>query len=315
MRAYLADPTIPDGVALREIDSPSADEGVAVVSVTAASLNWGEVQHVRSFRMIPAGERVGWDVAGVVKEAATDGVGPAVGTPVFGWCRDRGSWAEEVAVPVEYLAILPDGLSPVDASTLGVAALTAHAATQRARRPLDGASVLITGATGGVGLFAIQLSSDAGANVIASLRRPEDEAMVREAIVPGVDFVAEVGIDPAGPGADLIIEPVGGQLLSNALKRVAPRGVIVTIGRADPDDAVMPAGWFLKGARVDGLSIGSELTEPGAQTAALELLGAMVREGRLDTAVARVMPAIELGEAMRLLIDRDVRGKVVISWE
>jgi NADPH:quinone reductase-like Zn-dependent oxidoreductase len=314
MRAYVADPGVPDGIALHDVPSPTPGGGVAVVSVRAFSLNRGEVQHVRSYRLLPAGARLGWDVAGVVTAQATDGTGPDVGTEVFGWCQERGSWAEEVAVPVDHLVPTPAGLSTLDASTLGVAALTAYQATRQCRRPLGSATVLVNGSTGGVGLFAIQLASLGGAKVIASVQRAEDEALIRDAVGPNVTFDIEIGIDPERDPVDLVIETVGGQLLSNALVRVAPGGAVATIGRTDPADAVVPSGWFLKGARLEGVTVGTGLQGSGGVGAALAELGGLMVAGQLRSGVARVMPASDLPEAMRALIEREVRGKVVITW-
>lgn len=310
----MADPSAPAGVSLRDVPSPTPGPGVASVTVVATSLNRGEVQHVRNYRRIPDGERVGWDLAGIVKEPATDGTGPVAGTAVFGWCRERGSWAEEVAVPISDVAQAPAGLTAVDASTLGVAALTAHEALELARRPLRSASVLVTGSTGGVGLFAVQLARLAGATVIASVRRAEDAAQVLREVGDPDGVEVEVGLDSAGEPVDLVLETVGGDLLSAALERVAPGGTVVSIGRTDPTHSEVPAGWFLKGARLDGLSIGSALPADGGAARALAAMGELVARGRLRTGVQRVVPATQMPAAMEALMERRVRGKVVLTW-
>src|SRR5262245_1803701 len=117
MQAYVVDHSTPSGIALRDVASPRASRGVAVVAVTATSLNVGESRRVRNHEY-PHGGRVGSDFAGVVKEQATDGSGWGVGTEVFGWCADPGSWASELAVRVDRMAPIPAGVSMVEASTL-----------------------------------------------------------------------------------------------------------------------------------------------------------------------------------------------------
>jgi NADPH:quinone reductase-like Zn-dependent oxidoreductase len=312
VKAYLADHSATCGVTLQEIDPPTPGAGVAVVAVAASSLNRGEVQHVMRHHFIPHGERVGWDFSGVVVAAATDGSGPAVGEAVFGWCMARGAWGEQVAVPVTELSVAPPGLSLLDASTLGVAALTAHAALGRIRRRPAGAKVLVTGATGGVGLFALQLAAVAGAAVTASVRRETDASYVRG--LAGEAIGVEVGIDPKGEPADLVIDSLGGASLANAMHRVAPGGAIVSLGRTEPGDCAVPPNWFLKGSRLDGLNVYSAFRR-GAVAEALSEMGALVAAGRLRTGVELVRPAGDLPQAMEMLIDRKVRGKAVITWE
>lgn len=312
MKAFVADHTSELGVVLGDAPDPSAGPGRVVVEVRAVSLNRGEVLQVAKYHSLAPGTVVGWDFAGVVVETATDGVGPDNGTEVYGWNDQRGTWADRVAVRVGQLATMPPGLDMHDASTLGVAALTAYAALGRTRLPLLGARVLVTGATGGVGTFSTQLALIGGAVTTAVVRPEADEDDVRMLVPDGA--AVERGFDPDGPPADLIVESVGGESLSTAIRRVATGGVVVTIGRTTVAESSVPAGWFQKHAQLHGLSFSRDFALPGAPTAALERLGALVASGSLRTNITALVPKSQLTDVMRALLDRQVRGKVVVDW-
>ena len=312
MRAYVVDRAADLGMREAEIDAPVASRGHAVVDVHATSLNRGELLHLERYRSLPEGTVPGWDVAGVVVEAATDGAGPAVGTPVFGWTPSRGAWAERVAVRTDHLGVVPDGLSMADASTLGVAALTAYAALDRAPRPLPGARVLVTGATGGVGTFAVQLALLAGARTHAVVRDQPGATDPRQLLPAAAQ--REPILDPRGAPADLIIETVGGDMLTAALERVATNGTVVTLGRTSDTPAMLSPGWFLKHAQVHGLSFASSFGGVRSFGAALGQLGALVVAGSLNTNITATAHADGLVELARGVLERDIRGKAVAIW-
>jgi NADPH2:quinone reductase len=313
MRAFVADHSSSTGFCLADVPEPNAGQGVVVVAVSASSLNRGEVQHVRRYRSIPDGGGLGWDFAGTVLRSATDGTGPGVGEPVFGWSPTRGAWAEQLAVPIEHLARLPESVSPVEASTLGVAGLTATAALALAGRPLRDGHVVVTGATGGVGLLTTQLARLEGAHTWAVVRpatQPEWDGTMTDRVVRMI-----AGFDDADlPPPDLVVESVGGDVLSAALDVVADDGTVVTLGRTVELPATLPAGWFHKNAVLRGLSFSKEYREPGTTEQALSRLARLIGDGSLSADVGAVVPSVELGSAMDAVIDRTVRGKAVILW-
>lgn len=166
MRALLFDPEPPHRLRIGDAPDPVPRDFEVLVDTATVSLNFGEL----AFRA-PAqelGTVFGWDAAGVISRAAADGTGPPVGARVvtFGW---KGGWAERRAVATTELAVLPDSVDLGAASTLPVAGVTALQALHRLG-PILGRRVLVTGASGGVGRFAIQLAARAGAHVIASVR-------------------------------------------------------------------------------------------------------------------------------------------------
>src|SRR6266404_3134656 len=176
IRALIVDHNAPGHLALCEVDAPSPAPSQALVRVAAASLNAGEV---RGLAQANAGYRPGWDLAGTVEQAAADGSGPPVGARVVG-ILNAGSWAELVAVPTSSLAELPPSVSFAQASTLPIAGLTAFWYLKRGDIQ-PGRPVLITGASGGVGLFACQLARHFAAQVVAVIRRAQQEALVKRA--------------------------------------------------------------------------------------------------------------------------------------
>ncbi|HEY7870599.1 MAG TPA: alcohol dehydrogenase, partial [Methylomirabilota bacterium] len=174
-RAVVVDPDSPGRLVLRPVPEPAPDRGEAIIAVRAISLNRGEV---RRSTMAPAGWRPGWDLAGTVERAAADGSGPKVGARVVGFLPE-GAWAERVAVPTHALAALPDKVTFSQAATFPVAGLTAmHALAKNGT--ILGKRVLVTGATGGVGDFAVQLARLGGAHVTATARRADQAPALRQ---------------------------------------------------------------------------------------------------------------------------------------
>src|SRR5262245_37760071 len=173
--AVVVDHAVSGRLTLREVAPPTPLPSEALVRVAAISLNRGETRRAME---AADGWCPGWDLAGVVAQAAADGSGPRAGARVVGFLRS-GAWAESVVVPTNALAELPDAVTFAQAATLPVAGLTAlYALTKRGL--LLHRRVCITVATGGVGDFAIQLAHLVGAQVIAQVRRPEQVALVKQ---------------------------------------------------------------------------------------------------------------------------------------
>src|SRR5919197_1474540 len=166
MRALVATGNPQSPLQLRDVDEPSPSTGETIVEVKAVSINRGEL---RLLATRPEGWRPGQDISGVVVQAPPDGL--AVGTRVVALV-DQAGWAERAAVPANRIAGLPDGVTFAQAATLPVAGLTALRAL-RLGGMLLGQNVLVTGASGGVGHFAVQLAAHQGAHVVAISRQVE----------------------------------------------------------------------------------------------------------------------------------------------
>ena len=306
MRALVARRSAPHGIELADVDAPAQAVDEALVDVRAVSLNRGEARYLPRRE---EGTVHGWDVAGVVRQPAADGSGPAEGARVVGLV-DEGAWAERAAVRTDRLAELPEAVSFEDASTLPVAGLTTVRALA-VGAPLLGRRVLVTGAAGGVGRFAVQLAHRGGAHVTGVARDPErGEGLA----ALGTDEVIH-DLTPEGEPFDVILESVGGASLGAALSRVAPAGIVIAFGISSGEPTTFDVRGFYnrKGARLYGLRVFDELDRQHSAVRDLRFLAEEVAAGRLDTQISLTESWREAGSALEALVDRRVRGKAVLT--
>jgi len=288
---------------LAEVPDPELRPDEALVEVKAFSLNRGETRRLQT---LEPGTVTGWDLAGIVRRPAAEG-GPPEGARVVG-LMNPGAWAELAAVKIEHLGELPDGITFEQAATLPVAGLTALRSLEVIGFVL-GKRVLITGASGGVGRFAMQLAKLAGAHVTGIARRTEG---LKEL---GADELRPE-IAPDGPVYDAILDAVGGPVLGTAITRVAPGGTVVSFASTVPEPVSYPARELFArapGARLYGFYIFSELEHTRSASADLRRLADLVAEQRLDPQIDLTLPWSEAHRAIEALLDRQVNGKAVLT--
>jgi NADPH:quinone reductase len=291
-------------VELGEVPDPSPRSHEAVVEVHAAAVNRGEL---RLLKARAQGWQPGQDVAGVVVEQASDGSGPPVGIRVVGWPEQAG-WAEKVAVPTSHLAHIADQVTFPEAATLPIAGMTALRAL-RLGGVLAGKRVLVTGAAGGVGRFAVELAAGAGATVTGAVADEARAIGLEEIGASEITFELD---DLEGP-FDLILDAAGGPSLQGAIRLVAPGGDIVIYGNSSNTPAEISFSDF-RGhalARITAFFV-YESGAPPTFGEDLQTLANMVAEGRLHPQIGLEVPWTDANSAFEALANRKVNGKAVL---
>jgi len=244
---------------------------------------------------------LGSDVAGVVTQAAGNGTGPRVGTRVVALAN--GGFAQRIAVDADSVAAVPPTVDLSHAAALPVAGLAALRAL-RACGSVLAKRVLITGASGGVGSYAVQLASSAGAHVIASVGSAARGRGLRE------DDAADVviGLNGIDQPVDAILDTVGGPQMVEAWGLLAPGGSLQSIGWTSGQPAVFPAYATIGPAK----TLSSYLTY-GPVGADLRTLVDLLAAGDLVVKVGWRSGWDQVSEAVSQMRDRKVNGKAVLD--
>ena len=304
MLALVASPLSEEHVELREVPEPSPASNETVVDVRAISINRGEVHRLAGAE---DGARLGWDIAGVVAQPAADGGGPVPGQRVVGFLVG-GGWAQRVAVPNLRLAVLPDEVSFAAASTLPVAGITALRML-RLGGLLLGKRVLVTGATGGVGCYVVQLAARSGAHVTGVASSGARGEGLREL---GAHEII-VGLEAATQPFHLILESVGGSSLGRALELINPGGVVVAFGNSARETTTFNVSSFYNrnSATLHAFSLLSP-TQPQDFRPDLSYLASCLASGEVDAQIGLEVSWREASRALATLRDRRVQGKAVL---
>ncbi len=239
-------------------------------------------------------------------KAAADGSGPKEGTRVVALV-DGAGWAQRAAAPTARMATLPDNVSFASAATLPVSGLTALR-TLRYGGSLLGQRVLITGASGGVGRFAVQLAALAGAEVTGVVGRPERAAGLSELGAAAV----VTNIQEAGGLFELILESVGGPSLAGAISKVAPNGTIVMFGYSSREETPISFPNFAEhaGTRLIAFFVYRSGT-PASMGEDLARLVSLVAAGKLTPEIGLEDSWHNVYRATTALRERKVNGKAV----
>ncbi|WP_055525751.1 NADP-dependent oxidoreductase [Streptomyces graminilatus] len=293
----------PETEALADVDRPSPGPGQLLVAVRAAGVNpvdWkqrtGYARAGEVARELPA--VFGNEVAGVVAELGEDVTGFAVGDEVFG-NPVAGGYAEYALLPVTVTAHKPATLSFTDAATLPVAAATAYDGVAQLALP-EGATLVVTGAGGGVGAAVLQIARARGLRVVGVAsdgKKDFVESLGAVHVPSGPDLAARVRA-AAPDGVDAVYDLVGGEVLAEAatLLPEADRTKLITAG------AYADVAKRFGGARV----------ARARNAAVLEAVADLVVRGDLTPYVTRTFPLDRAGEALRTVEDGHARGKTVI---
>jgi len=302
MRGYVSTPGGAAAAELRELAEPSPSASELVLDVRALAINRGELNLLAS----RPNWRPGQDVAGLVAHGAPDG-GPAVGTRVVALV-DQAGWAERVAAPVTRVAPLLPSVSFEAAASLGVAGLTALRALRRGGSVL-GKRVMITGASGGVGQFAVQLARTGGAYVTA-VGSAAREGRLRE--IGAHEVVANV--EDASGLYDVILESVGGSFLTQAVLKVAPEGVVIVFGFSSREPSAISFANFggRTRARIESFYV-YQSGEPPTFGDDLGFMAGLIATGQLTPQIGFRGSWRDLEQGLATLRNRQAFGKVVLE--
>lgn len=301
MKALVVDHAVKGGLRFAEIPEPVLGPRQVLIEVRSVSLNHGMV---RGYRSMNDGEVPGWDASGVVAKTGAEAEGLPVGTAVvaLGW---QGAWAERRVVDPSFFAVLPSGIDFGAASTLGTAAITALQSLRRLGSLL-GRRVLITGASGGVGRFAVQLAKRAGAYVIGhvgNVARGEGlSELGANEIVTDLDAIEEP-IDGA-------IDTVGGPGLSTIFGLLSDGGSVQSIGSASRKPTIFEPSSTVGNPR---RRLESFTTDGSAFSKDLFYLVSLLSAGELDPQIGWRGNWEKYAEAFELLLGRRIRGKAVLD--
>ncbi|MFE7120283.1 zinc-binding dehydrogenase [Streptomyces sp. NPDC057654] len=306
MRALVVDHGEAGPVRFADVDEPVPSSDEALVEIRHIALNFGELNYVEQW---PAGAVHGHDASGVVVRAASDGSGPPEGTRVV-LGMSAHAWAERVAVRPASLGIVPEGVDLAESAALGIAGVTALRVLRK--RSLLARDVLITGASGGVGHFAVQLAALAGARVTALVGSPDRAAGLRELGADRVltDLSDLTDLAETACRFDLVLDTVGGPLTVQAWNLLAEGGTIHVVGYSSAQDTTFPSGVLFGFGEPRTISTYGDMTPTSEELT--DLLG-LVAAGKLSVPVGLRDDWRDVGDAVRALFARKVHGKIVLD--
>jgi NADPH2:quinone reductase len=292
------------------------------IRVAAAGLNFADTLIVEGrYQDRPALPFVpGMEIAGRIDACGSGVAGFAPGERVMA-ALAHGGFAEMAVCPVENVLRLPDTIDDVAAAGFAIAYGTAYGALSWAARLTAGETLVVHGAAGGVGLATIECGRVLGARVIATARGATHLAV---ASARGASAVIDTGSEDVrarikertdGRGADVLFDPIGGEIFQASLRSVAWSGRILVIGFASGQIPQIPANILLvKNASALGFYWGSyRKHDPARVRAAFEELLRWHGEGRIEPLVSEVRPLAEAPQALERLLSRKASGKIVLT--
>jgi len=311
-----------ENLKVAEVDEPVAGEGEVLVEVAYAGLNFFDTLIIEGKYQVKAVPPFspGGEFSGRVVELGPGARGFAVGDRVMGFCP-YGAAAERIAIPASRLARVPDGLALDKAAGLSVAYGTSlHALKQRAEMK-PGETLLVLGASGGVGLAAVEIGKAMGARVIAGASSDEKLAFARsygadETINTATDDLRARLKDLAPKGVDVVYDPVGGALTEAALRSLAWKGRLMVIGFASGEIPRPPLNIpLLKGCDIRGVYWG-EFTarEPEAHRQNLAELMDWAKSGTLSVHIYAKYAVEDFRNAFEAIAKRQTLGKTLLRF-
>ena len=321
---YISEPGGPEVLEIRDVPAPVPGPGEVLIDVVAAGLNRADVQQRRGFYPPPPGasEIPGLEVSGRIAAFGPEVSKPfSVGDKVVA-LLSGGGYAQQVAVPAEQVLRLPDGVDLVTAASLPEVAATVYSNLIMTAQLQAGETVLIHGATGGIGTMAIQLAKAYGATVATTAGTAEKVGTAKAFLGADIainyaeeDFAESLKAQNGGKGADVILDVVGAKYLQQNVEALADYGRLVVIGLQGGVKGELDLGQLVsKRAAIIGTALRPRpVAEKGViMNAVRESVWPMLADGRIKPFVAKSFPLEQVREAHEYFDSGEHMGKVLL---
>ena len=313
-------------IEVREIEPPQPESNQVLIESVAAALNFPDLLQIRGkYQIVPATPFVpGKEAAGVVIAVGTDVEHIQPGNRVLVEV-DYGAFAEQVTADAQRTFLLPDEIEMPTAVAMGLVYQTAYIALTERAALRAGETVLVTGASGGIGLASVQLAKAFGATVLVATSDPTKFDAVRYA---GADHVIDLSMAPlndklrdqvyavtGGKGVNVVLDVVGGQAFDASLRSLAFGGRIVVLGFTSAEIPNIKSNYLLlKNIAAVGMTInGYFAKQPEIVNAAQVEIINLWRQGKIRPNIHAELSLHEFANAFEMLENREVVGKVVLS--
>ena len=313
-------------IEVREIEPPQPESNQVLIESVAAALNFPDLLQIRGkYQIVPATPFVpGKEAAGVVIAVGTDVEHIQLGNRVLVEV-DYGAFAEQVTADAQRTFLLPDEIEMPTAVAMGLVYQTAYIALTERAALRAGETVLVTGASGGIGLASVQLAKAFGATVLAATSDPTKFDAVRYA---GADHVIDLSMAPlndklrdqvyavtGGKGVNVVLDVVGGQAFDASLRSLAFGGRIVVLGFTSAEIPNIKSNYLLlKNLAAVGMTINGYFAKrPEIVNAAQLAIIDLWRQGKIRPNIHAELSLHEFANAFEMLENREVVGKVVLS--
>lgn len=315
---------LPNTLQYQEIPSPTPKEDEILIEVKACSVNFPDtliIQGKYQFRP-PFPFSPGSDVAGIVLQVGKKGSPYKVGDAVVGFVP-FGGFAQQALLKISDCFPKPTGMTMVNAAAFLLAYGTSYHALKDRANLLKDETVLVLGASGGVGLTAVELAKRMGAKVIAAASTKDKLALCEQFGADEVIHYQEENLKDRikeltnGKGVDVIFDPVGGSFSEAALRAIAWKGRHLIVGFANGEIPKIPVNLtLLKGASIVGVFWGAfAQKEPQKSLANIHQLLTWFSEGKINPHIDKTYSLQEAPKALEDMMHRRVKGKIVIDME
>lgn len=312
-----------ENLELATVDEPEVGDDTVLVDVLAAGVNFPDGLAIQGKYQVkpPTPFIPGMELCGTVSKLGKNVSHLDVGDRIIASSANFGAFAEKIILPADRPIAIPDNIEPTAACNLLVAHGTAHHALKQRAKLQPGESLVVLGAAGGTGLAAVQIGRAMGARVIAAASSKEKLDLAKE---NGADLTinyTEANLKEAirehtnGRGADVIYDPVGGDLFDSSVRAIAPNGRFLIIGFASGTIPKFPTNLALvKEINLVGVFWGAFIKRERQVFADnMQELIAWYKSGDVSVQIDKTFTLAETAAALNYVMNRQVRGKVSIS--